>query len=487
MQLLAFEEAQGHLARSLAVAEEFLPQDHAARCDALAALAEAQNRAGDAAQADANFKKAASLARAMGDAGRLATVALRAVPMSFHGIVAANEEHVQLLEEARVTLSEEDSHLRAMVTARLGLVILTAPGPGLQERSLTLNAEAVAVARRLGDRIALGYALSARMHALWGIESAPERLATGTELGEIADDLGDELLALHGHMWRVRGLLAQGDVDAVGEERARFRARDSGPVHPREASFSHNVAAMMALVAGDFPAAQRSARLALEVAEDNNAEARTFFGAVMMWTWWQRDELASPQSTFREVVAQAPGAYPTVQAILALAHAESGEREEALAVLRSLSDLGWINAADDRTEGVSLALAAAACSVVGDGSRDVALRIYREMRPYAGTAIVTRAPSAACLGPADQYLGLLAGVMGDLALAEVHLEASLRLARRMASAPFVAAAEVELARTLRRRGREGEGERVAVLLRNAEESALRLGLWRVARMAAEPG
>ena len=96
-------------------------------------------------------------------------------------------------------------------------------------------------------------------------------------------------------------------------------------------------------------------------------------------------------------------------------------------------------------------------------------------------------PRAACLGPADQYLGLLAAVMGDLALTEVHLEASLRLARRMASAPFVAAAEVELARTLRRRRREGEGGRVAVLLRNAEESALRLGLWRVARMAAEPG
>ena len=243
---------QGYLARSLAVAEEFVPHDQAARCDALMALAEAQNRAGDIAQADANFKKAASLARAMGDAGRLATVALRAVPMSFHGIADANEEHVQLLEEARATLTEEDSHLRAMVTARLGLVILIAPGPGLQERSLTLNAEAVAMARRLGDRYALGYALSARMHALWGIASAPERLATGTELGEIADDIGDELLALHGHMWRVRGLLAQGDVDAVNEERARFRARDSGPVHPREASFSHNVAAMMALVAGDF-------------------------------------------------------------------------------------------------------------------------------------------------------------------------------------------------------------------------------------------
>ena len=46
---------------------------------------------------------------------------------------------------------------------------------------------------------------------------------------------------------------------------------------------------------------------------------------------------------------------------------------------------------------------------------------------------------------------------------------------------------MELARTLRQRGREGEEERIAVLLRNAEESALRLGLHRLARMAADPG
>jgi hypothetical protein len=56
----------------------------------------------------------------------------------------------------------------------------------------------------------------------------------------------------------------------------------------------------------------------------------------------------------------------------------------------------------------------------------------------------------------------------------------------MGSPPFEAAAEVELARTLRQRGREGEGERIAVLLRNAEEAAIRLGLHRLSRMAADP-
>ena len=77
--------------------------------------------------------------------------------------------------------------------------------------------------------------------------------------------------------------------------------------------------------------------------------------------------------------------------------------------------------------------------------------------------------------------------MGDQALAEVHFEAALRLARRMRSAPFIAAAEVELARNLRQRGHEGDEERIATLLRSAEEEARRMGLSRIARMAAEPG
>ena len=109
------------------------------------------------------------------------------------------------------------------------------------------------------------------------------------------------------------------------------------------------------------------------------------------------------------------------------------------------------------------------------------------MRPYAGIAVVVRAAAAACMGPADHYLGLLAGTMGDLSLAEVHHEAALRLARRMGSPPFVAAAEVALARTLRQRRRDGDEERVAMLLRSAEEAALAMGLHRLARMAAAPG
>jgi tetratricopeptide (TPR) repeat protein len=489
LRLLAFEEAVQHFARGLEVTEHYGDQDHSARSAALIALAEAQNRAGDTAHANTNFERAAALARERGDAELLATAALRAGPLSSMGIVGTNAEQVRLLEEARSVLPDADSYLRAMVTARLGLVMVYAagvPSPGVLKRALALNTEAVSMARRLGDRSALGHVLNARMHALRGIEPAPERLAIGTELVEIAADVDDDLLALQGHMWRVRELLAQGDVDAVDEEVERFAAaHGTGPVHPLLISYSYNVEAMMALVYGDFEKADRLGPLAMEAAADYNEMALIFYGALMAWTWWQRGELAGLGNVFSDVIAQAPSDYPGVRAAIALAHAEAGELDDALRELDALAELGWAAVAADQSESVSLATTAAACGVIGPRAADHAARIYEHLRRYAGTAVVIRAPAAACVGPADQYLGYLATAIGDLALAEVHFEAALRLARRMRSAPFVAAAELELARVLRRRGR-GEDEQVAVLLRNAEEAAVRMGLRRMATRAANP-
>jgi tetratricopeptide (TPR) repeat protein len=489
LRLLAFEEAVGHLTRALEVAETSGDADHPALCDALIALAEAQNRAGDEAQANANFARAAALARSIGDPERLAMTALRAGPVSYLGVVDAHDEQIDLLEEALAALPADDSHLRARVTAQLAVIIVAlngVPAPGVLERALDLTFDAVAMARRLSDRLALGYALRSRINVLWGIDPAPERLAAATELGEIAADVGDQFLALHGHMWRVRELLAQGDVDAVADELARFEGRDTGPVHPLEAAWSLNVGAMMALIAGDIDPAEELARRGMAAAEGYNDLALSFYGGVMVWTWWQRDEVVTLEPMFQEVIGQALEGYPILRTILALINAEAGQPDEAMAHLEVLAQIGWDIVAKDQTEGMSLALTAAACGLLGTRARDHAPLVYEQMRPYAGTAVVIRAPATACMGPADHYLGLLAAATGDLALAEVHFEAAIRLANRMGSPPFAAASEVELARTLRRRGREAE-ERVAVLLRSAEETALRVGLTRLARMAADPG
>ena len=284
----------------------------------------------------------------------------------------------------------------------------------------------------------------------------------------------------------VRELLAQGDVDAVHEEIDRFNGRAIVPTHPLTASFSCNVAAMMAFVDGDFAKGEELGQRALEVAEGFNDLASNFYGALMMWTWWQRGELAGMEGTFRGVIAQTPSDYPMLWAALSLICAEAGDVDKAMAELAGLAAIGWEAVANDQSEGVSLALAAAACWRIGAPAAGHAARLYEQMRRYAGTAVVIRAPASACVGPADHYLGLLATATGDLALAEVHFEAALRLARRMHSPPFVAAAEVQLARTLRHRGRDGEEERVAHLLRSAEEAAVQMGLHRLAKLAADP-
>jgi DNA-binding SARP family transcriptional activator/tetratricopeptide (TPR) repeat protein len=490
LHLLAFEEAVGHFARSLEVAEQFGDHDQSLRCDALIALAQAQIRAGDTETADANFERAATLARAIGDPERLASAALQPGPLSGIGNVITNVDQIRLLEEALEFLPEDDSHLRAMVLARLGLVLVYStwlPRPDVTKQALQLATDAVQMARRLNDRTTLAYALNARVHALSGIAAAPERLAAGRELGEIAEDAGDELLALHGHMWRVRELLTRGDVDAVNHELFQYATRETGPAHPVVLSLSSNLAAMMALVSGDFDDAERWARTALETGQGYNEMAFSFYGAMMAWTWWQRDELATLAETVRSVMAESSEELPILPAVLALVDAETGDADAAQAQLDVLADLGWDRVGDDLTEGTTLAFVAATCGTLGNAARRHALSVYELLRPYAGTALVLRAPGTACVGPADQYLGLLAAAMGDLALAEVHFEAALRLARRMRAEPFVVAAEVELARALRQRGRDGDEERVAVLLRHAEESAVAMGLHRLVRRAAEPG
>ena len=486
LRVHAFEEAVGHFARGLEVSERSGTEVGLATCDALLALAEAQNKLGDKDDADANFDRAAALARSRGDGERLAMAAMRAGPLSYMGIVGANGDQVRLLEEAREALPDGDSRLRAMVTARLGLVLVYekgVPAPGVLKRALMLTADAIAMARRLGDREALGYSLNARLHALWGIEPAPERLAIGTELAHLADDTGDEALAMHGHMWRLRELLAQGDVEAVTEEIQRFDVRHRGPRDPLTTSFATNVGAMMALVNGDIVDGAVLAAQAMVDAEGYNEMSPSLYGALMAWTWWQQDVLPSMETPFSEVIDTAPADYPVARAARALLLSELGRTEEVVAELHALAALGWDTVANDQTEGVTLAFAAAACASAGDVT--YAPAIYERMRPYAGTAIVIRAPGAACVGPADLYLGQLAYVTGDAKLAEVHFEAALRLARRMHARPFVAAAEVELARALRRGGREEHAERIAVLLREAEESAQQMGLARIARTAAE--
>src|SRR5436190_17433945 len=129
-----------------------------ARCELYLALGEARARGGDAAASKQAFRDAAELAEALGFPEHLARAALGYGGRYLWDVSRDDRTLVPLLERALDALEEGDSELRARVLAKLaGGPLRDASFP--QERKAALGREGLEMARRIGDRATLAYAL----------------------------------------------------------------------------------------------------------------------------------------------------------------------------------------------------------------------------------------------------------------------------------------------------------------------------------------
>ena len=158
---LAFEEAAAYFERALAVLEPRDTDGARLRCDLLLALGDAQRRAGNL-QYRETVAKAVEVARALGDGERLALAALTSArPGGFMASVnLVDEPLIVLYEEASGALGNADSLLRARVLGQLAVELVYTRH---RERRHALSREAVAIARRVGDRIGLAQVLILRI------------------------------------------------------------------------------------------------------------------------------------------------------------------------------------------------------------------------------------------------------------------------------------------------------------------------------------
>jgi predicted ATPase len=147
---LASEEAAAHFERALGVLEPRDPDGERLRCDLLLAMGDAQRRAGDARYRE-TVANAAAVARALGDGERLVLAALTSARLGGYMASASvvDEGLIALYEEAAGALGEADSLLRARLLGQLAVELVYTPQ---RERRDALTGEAVAIARRLGDR-----------------------------------------------------------------------------------------------------------------------------------------------------------------------------------------------------------------------------------------------------------------------------------------------------------------------------------------------
>src|SRR5262249_49496682 len=168
-------EAATHFERALAVLEPRDEDGRRLRCDLLLALGDVQRRAGDASYRE-TVAAAVEVARALGDGERLALAVLgHAKP---GGMVTTStvvdERRRALYGEAGAALGAADSLLRARVLGQLASQLGWTPE---RERRHALSREAVMIARRLGDPLGLGQALSLRLQALTDPCTPADRLA----------------------------------------------------------------------------------------------------------------------------------------------------------------------------------------------------------------------------------------------------------------------------------------------------------------------
>jgi DNA-binding SARP family transcriptional activator len=409
MAQLAYEDAAATAAAALEALDE---RAGALRADVLLMRGDALLRCGDEAGARESFAAAAAIARAAGDAERLARAALGASGLGVT-IIAVDEWVVALLREALAALGD-GGPLRARVLARLAVETYYAATP--PERK-ALGDRAVDVAQRSADPSALVAALSARRVALWSAAYLDERLETSAEMVAAAERAGDVEGVLQARNWRVADLLEAGDVEAALAEVERHEHLADRLRLPPYQWWGPMWRSTLAIAAGDVDAAERLiarfAAIGRRTADRNAllyAEIQRFVLAMM-----GLGEVPPVAVLDRERDRPADYAYRTGYAWHLAREGRDGEARELVA---------WVAAGDyarlrdDMNRLPALCELAQAMALMGDATWSAGA--YERLAPYEDRNVVN-ARGAGGYGSAALHLGRLAAVLDRPEHAAAHL------------------------------------------------------------------
>ena len=193
------------------------------RCTLLLRLGESASRGGDEDGAKAAFWEAAEIAQQRGLDEELGHAALGYGGMFYWMRAGDDERLAPLLERALATLGPGDSVLRASLLGRLAGALRD---EWSMERRSALSSEAVAVARRVGDKRTLLNALICHVAAAMGPDSVEEMAELRREIRELIQstrDSWDEYLLIivtaFGEDWS----LARAEVEIYGRLALKLR------------------------------------------------------------------------------------------------------------------------------------------------------------------------------------------------------------------------------------------------------------------------
>src|SRR3954454_23246666 len=459
---VAFDEAATRLRSALELGIE----SPAKRAEVFLELGTASHRAGAAVDALEAFQETARIARELGDGELLARAAIGYEEACWlPGI--ADQGAVELLEEATAALGDDNLELRAGLLGGLarGLVF-----QGEHERGAIVRTNAVALARRLDDRVPLATVL---VRSYWsrGTSSLEEILAMLTEAVDLGEELGHTESLAEAMAWRVPTFVALGDLDAARLELAAVLATAEQTAQPFILHVAEHYGSSIALCDGRLEEAEARARHSHVWSRLlSGSDAAGVYGIQMFNIRREQGRLAELAPIIRILAADADRGGPWRPGLVSVL-VELGMEAEARRELARVVDEGL----DPFRESLWLAALAYltdACAALGDEA--TAAIVYLELEPLAGTNVMI-GHLVACHGAADRYLGMLAATLGESERAEEHFERAMELNRRMGAVTWLAHTAYQYGRLLLARG-NGERDRADTLLGEAAAPAERIGM-----------
>jgi class 3 adenylate cyclase/tetratricopeptide (TPR) repeat protein len=446
--------------------------DDAQRAQLLVLLGEAQHRMGDP-DYRATVLEGAELAERIGDAYCLARAALAGYRGMWTMSLGVDRERVAALEAALRAWEGREDLVRARLLANLSVELMFVD----RQRRWALSDEALAVARRLGDRPTLGRVLLSRVAAIWEPGGLAERRALVDELVALAADLGDPFVKVWAELFGFETAMEVGEVNEADRMLAEAQ-RTALEVERALRWFAEFPRAGRALLAGRVEEADKLAREALEIGRATQSlnEFRITYGV-------QRFEIRLEQDRADELlpalVQAAESGNPESRVMLAQAFCAVGRTQDArevfeplMAVLPDvLPDPNWI---------IAVVRAAVVCGDLGDEA--AAARLYPLLAPYAdriaGNGVIW-------IGSVSHHLGVLATTLGHFDEAGRHLAAADAAHERLGAPGWRARTRLARARLLLRRGQPEDADQARQLLGEVIATARELGLVNLQRRAAE--
>lgn len=476
--LLAYEEAARLYQMALRALELEAAPDPAVRCDLFLRLGEARMKAGDARGSKEAFLKAVAIARAIGDPHGLGRAAL-GYGGRFVWLRAGSDRRLApLLEEALAAVGDGDDPVRARLLARLACALRDEPSPARRDR---LSAEAVAMARRLGDRPALAYALAGRYAAIWGPDNTEELLVIAEEILRLAEEAGEPERALEGHLVRHTALTILGDISGA---KAALDAASDLAEELRQVLQRWYVACyrtILALFEGRFDEAE--GRIETTLAMGARAHELDPHVAYRLQTFALRKEqgrVAEVEVLVRRSIDEYPW-YPLFRCVLANLQAALGRADEAGRTFEALAEGRFAAVPRDNQWLFAMSLLPEVAAFLGDAGN---ARVLHELLcPHAHLNVLF-APEITT-GAMARHAAVAAAAAREWEEAERHFRQAIEQNERMGARPALAHTRHEYARMLLARAESGDRNRAIPLLRQALEEAREMGMVRLAAQVEE--